>query len=286
MRSLILLLVLMAVSYAAESNLSVLTYNVLADPVHKELRINAINSIIQKENPDIVCLQEVAPWVLIELQKNGFFEAYKVSVHQDRPLSPRGLLVAIRKDFGELGTYSFGPIGGRQGRHYLIQQIRHQKIGTLTVATTHLESFLEDSEIRKQQLDLIFSKLGDFEKVIFAADFNYGDDAIIEPKAIPQGYQDTWKLVNPKDPGFTWNIERSEMARRGSFPNEKSRRIDHIYAKGHSKVSECRIVGDNPIQGSIFPSDHFGLMCLIVVPNDQTAPDSSTGHAAETGDHH
>jgi hypothetical protein len=58
------------------------------------------------------------------------------------------------------------------------------------------------------------------------------------------------------------------MARKGSFPNEKSRRIDRILIKSkQAKPISANILGDKPLKGKtdIFPSDHFGLRGIVTI---------------------
>jgi hypothetical protein len=76
-------------------------------------------------------------------------------------------------------------------------------------------------------------------------------------------------MVHPKDPGYTWNIEVSDMARKGSFPGEPSRRLDRILVRSNVWVPEkIRIIGDKPVvpkNKELFPSDHFGLIATLVM---------------------
>jgi hypothetical protein len=58
------------------------------------------------------------------------------------------------------------------------------------------------------------------------------------------------------------------MAKSGSFPGEKSRRIDRILLRSAVwKPGSIRILGDAPVMPgdrSLFPSDHFGLVGSVV----------------------
>jgi len=52
------------------------------------------------------------------------------------------------------------------------------------------------------------------------------------------------------------------MDRKGSFPDEKSRRLDRILIKSKRvKPISANILGDKPLkeETEVFPSDHFGL---------------------------
>ena len=58
------------------------------------------------------------------------------------------------------------------------------------------------------------------------------------------------------------------MARGGSFPGEKSARIDRILLRSPGwKPKEVAIIGDKPIhpgKKDLFPSDHFGVKGTLV----------------------
>jgi hypothetical protein len=57
------------------------------------------------------------------------------------------------------------------------------------------------------------------------------------------------------------------MAKKGSFPGEKSRRLDRIFLRSTVwKGKDIRIIGDQPItpgKKDLFPSDHFGLVATV-----------------------
>ena len=93
-------------------------------------------------------------------------------------------------------------------------------------------------------------------------DFNFGDGEKPETEKIPETFLDVWLETNKGKPGFTWDIEKSIMAKKGSFPEEGSRRIDRILVKSKAlKPKEAKIIGTEPLdlKKAIYPSDHFGL---------------------------
>ena len=138
--------------------------------------------------------------------------------------------------------------------------------GPITVATTHAESFLEDGPTRAQQLEVIFGRLAGSGDALVLGDFNFGDGEPEEAR-VPAEYVDLWRALRPDEPGFTWDIERSEMARVGSFPGEPSRRLDRIYLRSQrTRGRSIEIIGDQPVhpgRRELFPSDHFGLAATL-----------------------
>jgi endonuclease/exonuclease/phosphatase family metal-dependent hydrolase len=241
-----------------------ITYNVLADSDQAAQRTPSLLKIIGDSDADVIALQEVAPWFLSELTKTEWFKKYPVPKSDDKIICARGLLILSKQP---ITSADYGWLPSRQRRAYLIVETKVNGV-TFKVATCHLDSFLKEGAMRAKQLDVFFKKLAADKNAIFMGDFNFGDDAQPETKHIDKNYVDLWTQVNGKKKGYTWNIEKSEMARKGSFPNEKSRRIDRILIK--SKQAEpvsSKILGDKPIKGhaGVFPSDHFGLHAAVSV---------------------
>jgi endonuclease/exonuclease/phosphatase family metal-dependent hydrolase len=262
--SLILVFLLLQVLNAEEKSkpevtAKLLTYNVLADQVHLEARLPALFEILKKSDADIIAMQEVAPWFLIELGKQEWLKKYHGTMAEGKLIAPRGLLILskspILKVTAELLTT-------RQHRALLVVETKIKNI-KVAVATCHLESPLEASKTRAIQIEEFYKILDKAEHSVFLGDFNFGDGEEPETSMLIPKYVDSWRHTNPKDVGYTWNIEKSEMAKLGSFPNEKSRRLDRIFI--HSKnltPTKTEIIGNNEIQGNkgVFPSDHFGLL--------------------------
>ena len=120
--------------------------------------------------------------------------------------------------------------------------------------------------------------------VLFMGDFNFGDGEKEESVLPEHGFADLWKKLHPDEKGLTWNIEASEMARKGSFAGEASRRLDRIYLKGPAwQARSIRIIGEKPItpgEKTLFPSDHFGLHAVLVRTDPATSPRTSPARIA------
>jgi len=154
---------------------------------------------------------------------------------------------------------------GGQGRTVLVATIKTAG-GPLKIATTHMESPLESDGVRARQFDKIFGSIGPDEDAIVLGDFNLGDGEAAESR-IDKSYTDMWLALKPGDPGYTWDIEKSELANQGKFAGEPSRRLDRILVRSKSwKSKEIRIIGDEPTdpgKKDMFPSDHFGLAGVL-----------------------
>ncbi|MEK7270090.1 MAG: endonuclease/exonuclease/phosphatase family protein [Planctomycetota bacterium] len=238
--------------------LRVLTYNVLADEIAVGTRIPALMKILDESDADVMALQEVDGWFLQHLGAQPWLDR-KYGGLSGKMLSPNGQLIVSKwpaeKSFSKA-------LPGRQGRDAAVSVFRVNG-RRLAVATSHMESPLEAHEIRASQLDAIFPLLDGADDAIFLGDMNFGNAWEPETSRIDKRFSDLWRVLHPDEPGFTWNMEKSEMARRGSFPNEKSGRIDRIFVRsGRWKPASIRIVGDESIppgENRIFPSDHFGI---------------------------
>ena len=252
---------LSAISVLHADEVKLLTYNVLADDEHAKRRVHELLKLIKDSDADIIALQEVAPWFLLEFLKQDWARKYHLPTKNKTLLYTSGLLILSKQPITNANS---GLIGGKQGRAYLTIQTTLLD-QPFTISTSHLESFLGSGNVRAQQMDLIFAQLNKHQNAIFLGDFNFGDKEA-EEKSISTTYKDSWLVTNPNQNGFTWNMELSPMAKQGSFPNEKSRRLDRVLIK--SKLftpSKSSLIGNKPITGSkiIFPSDHFGLLCSM-----------------------
>ena len=244
--------------------LRVLTYNVLDDEASVPQRAPALFKILKECDADIIALQELTPELVTRLGKEDWIrQSYRMRSEEGQNLVFEELCILSKFPIQHL---EFRRLPGHMHRGVLVATI--SAFGrTLAVATSHLDSFLEDGEIRAEQLDYIFSMLKDADDAVFMGDFNFGDGEEPDTAHLDKHYTDLWHAVNKDAPGYTWNIEKSEMAKKGSFPTEKSRRIDRILLRSNYWLAESStIVGDSPISADkpdLYPSDHFGLTATM-----------------------
>lgn len=239
-----------------------MTYNVLADRIAAAERTKSLLEIIRQNQPDIIALQEVAPWFLQELLDQPWIkEAYRAPLFDGEQIAPGGQYILSKFPIQKTDWII---LSGSQRRTAVMVYLDIEG-KTFAVATSHMESMLEDGPIRAEQLDYIFSVVEKADNAVVLGDFNFGDGEA-EESHIPASYVDLWTELHSNKPGYTWNIEVSEMARAGSFPGEPSRRIDRILLRSKSyQPGWIKIVGDKPLVagGNVFPSDHFGLVGAI-----------------------
>lgn len=242
-----------------------LTYNVLADPVEVELRIPRLLEVMRDQDADLLALQEVAPWFVDVLDRDGWLRDYEAAHIDGRLALPNGQMILSRFPITRSRARR---LSGRQGRTVLVSEIALGQGDMFVLATTHMESYLEDGPIRAKQLDEIFADLApETAPTLFAGDLNFGDGEQPDTAHLDPAFVDLWTRLHPSDPGFTWNIERSPMAAAGSFVGEPSRRLDRMLLRGSSWApNTIEIIGDRSVTGhpALFPSDHFGLVAELL----------------------
>lgn len=245
---------------APHTSLRVLTYNVLADAVHVEQRAPELLRLMREADADILALQEVAPWFARLLLEEPRVRAYQRATRAGKTVLAHEHIVLSR--FPVLADETIA-LPGAQRRVVHLVTLEIDGVPT-AVATTHLESLLEDGPMRAQQLGVIFGQLEPHGEALFAGDFNFGDGEMPETAALPSTFLDAWRAVHRDAPGYTWDVKRSRMARDASFPGEGSRRLDRILIRSSRwRPVSATILGDAPAPGPrrhVFPSDHFGVL--------------------------
>ena len=243
------------------SGFTLITWNVWSSTEGRKDRIPALLSAIERADPDIVCLQEVTPWFLQDLWKAPWVKAreYRGIKGKNGHIAPGGLYLLSKLPLSKI---SFHTLPGRLGRGALIAtaNVRGHPV---TIAVVHLESFLADGPVRARQLSTVFPLISASEDAILAGDFNFGTGAKPESDHIPATYTDAWIALRPRRPGFTWDMTKNGLARKGSLPGESSRRLDRVLVRSKRwRATGIELVGSRPVRPEddrLFPSDHFGL---------------------------
>lgn len=233
--------------------LTVVTYNVLAEEDVR--RIPALMAALRDANADVIALQEVTPWFISALEGEAWAKPYHTLTHEGRPTAAAGLFILSRFPFEEV-RMDFLP--GRGDRGIVVVLIRaHGR--RVAVGAVHLESALDAGDLRAQQLDKAWTFLGGADDAILAGDFNFGDGARPETAHLRSDFADAWPAGEA-----TWNIEKNPTARRNSYSGEPSRRIDRILVRSDVwRPSSAHLIGDAPVEGDLFPSDHFGVSATL-----------------------
>ncbi|MFK8003177.1 MAG: endonuclease/exonuclease/phosphatase family protein [Polyangiales bacterium] len=248
-----------------QNSLRLLSYNVLADPVHLDQRLPPLFQEMRDARADVIALQEVAPWFLEAAEREAWTREYSFCEVAGRGADRGGQ--AFLSKIPVTNPYSVN-LRGRQQRTALVVDVDVGDDESIALATTHMESFLEDGPTRALQLDAIFGALNRRTSAtrVLCGDLNFGEGEEPDTSHLDATYVDVWNALHPGEVGYTWDIERSEMARVSSFVGEGSRRLDRVLLRSESWRGESiEIVGDTPVTPDrrLFPSDHFAILCEL-----------------------
>lgn len=242
--------------------LVVVSWNVLADASDRERRLPVLLTTLRDARPDVIALQETTTWFSAALAGEPWAKDLRqVPVVADHAF-PGGLAVFTRLSVARALVVNLPTDMGRCGM--LVELSVGQS--SLCVGVVHLDSYLEDGPIRSRQLQEMGRALGAHPYSVLVGDFNFGDGER-EGQDMPPGFLDVWNVLHPGKPGFTWDIERSPMARRASFANEPSRRLDRVLVRSPTwRPTAMTLLGAEPVpdtKGELFPSDHFGVRVVL-----------------------
>jgi endonuclease/exonuclease/phosphatase family metal-dependent hydrolase len=264
--------------------LRLLTWNVWWRHGPWQMREKAIAQVLQQQQPDICCLQEVwsnSDTNLAQLLANelglhcAFFPTSNAAFYQRRLGSTDisiGNAILSRWPVARLETQTLTAADQEdEGRLVAFAEVATPR-GSLPVFTTHLNSGLTDSAVRVAQVGeiaaFISRRSSSHLPPILAGDFNCEPDAdeirTIVGRSKPPlpgfGMRDVWRLVSD-DAGATWSRRNPYVAQTPQLPDS---RIDYVFL-GYPKhsadveIQSCSLVGTGPVEG-IWPSDHFGVL--------------------------
>ncbi len=243
--------------------LSALTFNVWFGDFAVEPRARAVVSIIEALAPTFVALQEVTPRFLAVLTESVVVrERYWLS-------DPDG---STFDDYGTILLSTLSPsrlwlaeLGGSMGRSMPWAEFSLPE-STLSVGGAHLESGRHNRETRVEQLAECAARLAATDSALLLGDCNFSDGDTLEERALAAtSLRDAWRMLRPRDAGYTRDTARNAMA--ASLRDAAvQRRIDRVLVRGPAlRPARIELVGDEPIDRSagLFASDHFGITCVF-----------------------
>jgi endonuclease/exonuclease/phosphatase family metal-dependent hydrolase len=138
--------------------------------------------------------------------------------------------------------------------------------------TTHLEG-VSPSVQQAQGNELLQGPVNTTLPVVLGGDFNSAaaggpDPSVTYGNLITAGFVDTWALVHPGDPGFTWPLHGEDFDTSSRTPTE---RIDLVLTRGGPRVLGAERVGNTTLDltkpSGLWPSDHAGVVALLQMPD-------------------
>lgn len=261
-----------------ETRLSVVTWNLWWQFGPWQERAPVILQVLRDLDADVIALQEI--WD----DETGNYAAdlaaalgYHYYHAQSMVMNKVGFGNAIlsRWPIIEQNTVElYGREQTLEGRNVIYALIDGPR-GKLPVFNTHPNYRLEHSHIRQRQFteiaQFIDSKPVERMPTILCGDFNADPEShevrmLTGHTTVPvEGlvFLDAWRTGGDGSNGYTWDNRNPHTEE--SF--EPDRRIDFIFtghakARGRGHVVECKLIGNQPVNG-IWPSDHFGLLAEL-----------------------
>lgn len=265
--------------------LRLLSYNVWFSEHRQHARAEALFAILEQEDADIVCLQEVTPpflgWLCQQEWARG---RYAVSDVVGTTLKGSslvyGVLMLIRRRL-VVRSICLHALPTSMNRAVLVASLSLGEL-QMRVATVHLES-LNNAAVRMQQLERILGLLtmeGSDGRctVILAGDMNFDDGSPEEAVVQKHGFGDCWLACAPA------SMDKADHVQLGiTMPEDDfldvSTRIDRVFlgpspqgepqrltvSQMHRLGIESTVTKGSEGMQSDRPSDHFGLCCNFTV---------------------
>lgn len=243
---------------------SIMTYNIWGLPPKNDfilkllkLRINLITDIIIKNNPDIICFQEVS-LISLQILKNKLSSNYKYLYETDY------FYDEIFKRNREVETIIFSKypicnyqVYGLDGNLRYNNSLIRAEFEKFVLYNVYLQAGSKQSpgqehlwfhytRCRIDQLKKIKELIDkDTKPVIICGDFNFhldGGDEWLEYNEINDYFKDSWKELR-KSHGFTENTDINSMRWNLKFKVKKVRYDGILYKGDVIQPISCRTVG-------------------------------------------
>jgi len=268
-------------STKAPESLVFVTWNIDGlDQTNLKKRTKGVCKILEQEKADVVFLQEVIPETFSYIESkmpNYVCLAAKQDNYFVATLLRKGRVYLDHHTVKDFHSSSMG-------RHVLAAQAHCGSV-KLDLFNTHLESTKEHAEERGNQLKQCLAQVGSrpSERVsILAGDLNLRDAELVASGGLPERTVDVWEKCGArKEVQYTWDMMRNTNL-QANFGKFRPRcRFDRIYLRDSSPstvtASQFGLIGLQKITDTqAFPSDHWGLRCLL-----NLAQASSDGEKAQ-----
>jgi len=138
---------------------------------------------------------------------------------------------------------------------------------TVLAAVTHLHHIPADESVRDDQARQVLEWLEaspPTDARVLVGDFNAEPDEPAARRIRAAGYRSAYADANGADPDVTWP---SGLQAPGMDDDGDPGCLDYIWLSGAVRVISARLAWDRPAvgDGTLFPSDHFGLTAQLQV---------------------
>jgi hypothetical protein len=261
------------------NELTILNFNIWFDEYAEEERTSALLACIYKDDPDVLCFQEVKPNIFKKLILN--LKKYKY-YYPKNITHKYGCVIFSKYKISKCLTVPFTKTS--MGRELIITKIDYpcqvidddnlenmsiEKV-EIIIATTHFESEFNRKSVNINKWSQIHESYtilnGLFEKyknVIFSLDTNLTEYEEMKNNFIynDNGWNDAWILKGNENNKYTFDCVNNIYLKlkKGRYRS----RLDRMLFKTiNCEIEDYDLVknASNPVFSWISPSDHFGLI--------------------------
>jgi len=250
----------------AGERLTLVTYNLWFGEHQWEERIGALLRLVRECSPDVIGFQEVTPPHLQRILAEDWVRRdFQVSDVTGSTLEPHGVLLLSRLSIGSLALCH---LPSRKDRKMVVGSLETEA-GAICLGTVHLESSPLSLSVRLEQLDRVLPSLHGASHAVLMGDFNFDPRDQAEQSRIDTGYTDLWPALHRAEPGYTVDSLLNRMRFLHKWRHKRAR-FDRILLRSAAPgwvPESIRLIGTLPISPhhpDIYPSDHFGLVGVIV----------------------
>ncbi len=248
-----------------DNTIRIATYNLLADGVgyyggRDSLRATGVCDLLCRVDADVIGLQEVSRWWLCNLKSNtqcAFIDPLRTELG--------GFMTAIAYNPQKVEVLDYGNIALEKGSNNRLRRIvwglfRYKSTGKVfSVVNTHFNVMQSDSSsglVQARQLTDHVRKLNEKYNcpVVVTGDFNSKKRG-----AVSYCTSVVYDVLNLKMTDLRYSaVSKGCGNGKGLFGNS----VDHIFAVGRVRVTECTILSQRELQSL---SDHYLIFADIVV---------------------
>jgi endonuclease/exonuclease/phosphatase family metal-dependent hydrolase len=277
-----------------KKHLRFLTLNLWGENGPWEARLDVVSDKLAGVLPDVVALQEVreVPGRIgnqaeLLAKRQGWNHVYAPATEWGG--GTEGLAIISRFPIGAHDFRALPHSLDTEGRIVLSARV-DSEFGQIWVHTTHL-SFREHEGRKREDQVLVVDEvvqahkndapqvlMGDFNAVPHSDEIRWlsGLTTLAGRRVY---YQDSWDLLHPHEPGYTWSKDNHYRERMHWL--RADRRLDYIFVTAvrrdhRGTVHEARLIFDEPVVlgggERLFASDHSGVLVEVqFLPEDEGA---------------
>ena len=237
------------------------------------LRTEAVCKIIEDIKADVVFLQEVVPESETIIRDKMSKNYMVLNAQTWNGFQAKYFVVTLVRKAEDVQLQSHQSIDFKltvMTRNMLIAKITVNGVTTHFI-NTHLESTKDFAQNRMHQFEEIHafvSNLPKNEAVVVAGDLNMRDEELAGFGGLPPEWIDAWEATGKKkECQFTWDMLRNDNLEMNSKWKPRCR-FDRVLLRDSkpSRVipSSFNLIGIQRLKPHVcFPSDHWGILCVM-----------------------